>query len=129
MCDYSLEAIDQRQARSDELLVTKRLGEHGAIGLVSPGKPAMAVCLVEGMRARINVSSSMARDFGVTDGPAMATFTQRELPGNSTGYRDGFVFDEAPEQQRLLQDFDIGIAIVPVGADVTAEQARELVDA
>jgi hypothetical protein len=129
MCDYSLETVDQRKARSDELLVTTKLGEFSSIGLVSPNNPTTAVCLVSGMRARINVTASMSRDFKIPAGAAMATFTQRELPSKATGYRDGFVFDDSPDEQHLLQDFDLGVAIVPVGIDVAAEPTRELVDA
>ena len=82
------------------------------------------------MRVRINVSPAMARDFGVSAGPAMATFTQRDLPGDSVGYRDGFVFDESPDEQHLLQDFDLRVAIIPIAADtLIAEQEQELVDA
>jgi hypothetical protein len=129
MCDYSLETVDQRKARSDEMLVTARIGEHKTMGLISPKKPDTAVCLVAGMRARINVTPSMSRDFKIPAGPAMATFTQRELPSDTDDYRDGFVFDDAPDEQRLLHDFDVDVAIIPVGLDVSAELKRELVDA
>lgn len=130
MCEYSLETVDQRKARSDELLVTKRLGEHDAVGLVSPSKPDTAVCLVEGTRARVSVTPSMSRDFKITAGPSMATFLQRKLPGKATGFRDGFVFDDAPGEHRLLQDFDDGVAVIPVEVDApTAELERELIDA
>ena len=130
MCDYSLERVDQREARSNETLVTARIGDHKTMGLISPGKPDTAVCLVSGMRARISVSPAMARDVGIPAGPAMATFTQRELPGDAVDYRDGFVFDESPDEQHLLQEFDAGVAIVPVEVDNTlVEQKRELINA
>ena len=129
MCDYSLETVDQREARSGELLVTTKLGEHQTIGLVSPSKPSVAVCLVSGMRARISVSPAMARDFGIPAGPAMATFAQRELSGSATDYRDGFIFDDAPGELRLLQDFDLKVAIVPAELAATTNQERELINA
>lgn len=129
MCDYSLETTDQREARSEELLVTARIGEHKTIGLVSPGKPDMAVCLIDGTRARINVSPGMYNRFGIPRGPAMATFRQRELPDSAIDYRDGFVFDDVPNVLRLLQDFDLDVAIVPIEVENEVVHERELVDA
>jgi hypothetical protein len=131
MCDYSLETVDQRDARSNESLVTARIGEHKTIGLVSPGRPSTAVCLVSGTRARITASSSMVRDFHLPTDTVMATFTQRELPSDGVDYRDGFIFDDAPDMHHLLQEFDLGVTIVPMANDtaVVHKQERELVDA
>lgn len=129
MCDYSLENADQRQAQSNETLVTARMGEHRTVGLISPGKPKTAVCLVAGTRARINISPRMSRDFRLPAGPALATFTQRELPDGKVDYRDGFLFDDAPDKQLLLQEFDIDVAIVPMGIESEIVHERELVDA
>ena len=112
------------------MLITARIGEHQTIGLVTPGLPATAVCLLEGTRVCISPTPAMTRDFHLSAGAAMATFMKRDLPETTmVGYRDGFVFDDAPETLHLLQDFDLDVVVELAKSEAGAEPEleRELV--
>jgi len=126
MCDYSLWGHESRQAKKGDLLVTSVLGGH-TVGLVSPDKPNVAVCLLSGTRLQIrgSVPEQLAGQYHVSPGD-YAVFGQSEL---SKSHRDGLVFDIHPAGplilfQDILEGLQLEVISIPASKTPAEEPAR-----
>lgn len=112
MCDFSLEGHASRSARTGDQLVTAELGSHNTIGMVSPDKPDVAVCLMPGSRLKITggVSESLQSDLRISP-TDRATFVKRDMPADHADYRDSLHFDShTADVTVLLQDLLGGVS-------------------
>ncbi len=120
MCDYSLEGFATREAKAGDRLVAAPLGDHGALGFVTPETPDVAVCLVPGAKVRLDqVPEDLQADLRISRGD-IARFVQRDLASNVLGFRDALAFDHHMDGVTvLIQDLqaDVTIEVITVSSD------------